>query len=477
MERGEPVDGGTWRACRPRIVIAGTHSGVGKTTVTLAVMAALRRRGLRVQGFKVGPDYIDPTYHRAVTGRPSRNLDSWMGSPDIVREVFERASRDADISVIEGVMGMYDGRSAASDEGSTVDIARLLDAPVVLVADVSGLARSAAALVLGYLRMAPDVRVEGVIANGIASSGHLALVREAVESACGVPVLGGVPRDPEVRLPERHLGLVPSLERGELGPLFERLACLAEERLDLDLFIRMAMASPPPSPAVRIFPRRTGQVHCTIAVARDAAFHFYYQENLDLLESYGAQLVFFSPLAGETIPDEADALYIGGGFPEEFAVDLTRNTRFLKDLHRICAEGHPVLAECGGFMVLTQSITDRSGVEHAMAGVLPARVRMQERLAALGYRDIALHVDNVIGPAGMRLRGHEFHYSTVEWLESQTPAYEVRGLHGAWQEGAVIGNTVAGYTHLYFPSQPEVARRFVEAARRWRMRRDDGTDT
>ncbi|MCY0900878.1 MAG: cobyrinate a,c-diamide synthase, partial [Firmicutes bacterium] len=430
---------------RPRIVIAGVSSGVGKTTVTLGVMAAFVARGLDVQGFKVGPDYIDPSYHAAVTGRPSRNLDTWMTQPDVMREIFDRASALADVSIIEGVMGLFDGRDALANDGSTADVSVVLGTPVLLVVDVSSMARSAAAIVLGFQQMEPNLRLAGVIVNRVGSRGHYEMVRAAIMQVCGVPVVGYLQSQSEWEIPERHLGLIPALERGEVAPLFKQLAKACEETLDLDLILSLARSADAwVSPAPKLFAGVSEEATVTIAVARDQAFNFYYPENLELLAWFGANLVFFSPLAGECIPKEADGLYLGGGFPEEFAAVLAGRTEVLDHVRQRIEEGMPTLAECGGFMFLTRAITDRLGHVYPMVGVIPASVTMQARLAALGYREARALTGSVLMSAGDVMRGHEFHYSTVTWDDQTVAAngrefpghaYEVTGIRGVKQEG------------------------------------------
>ncbi|WP_029422443.1 cobyrinate a,c-diamide synthase [Alicyclobacillus macrosporangiidus] len=461
---------------RPRIVIAGAHSGAGKTTVTLGLMAALRRRGHVVQGFKAGPDYIDPSYHTAVTGRPSRNLDTWMLPPAAVCEVFHRGSEGAEVSVIEGVMGLYDGKDPRADTGSTAEVSRLLEAPVVLVIDASRMARSAAAVVLGFQRLDPRVRIAGVIANRVGGPGHLEIVRQAVEPVCGVPVLGGLARQAELTIPERHLGLIPALERGELDGLFHRLADAVEAAVDVGRVLALAEAAEDwTAPDPVLFRGQPRPEAACIALARDAAFNFYYPENLELLEWHGARLVTFRPLAGEPVPAEADGVYIGGGFPEEFAAELSRQEAVRESLRRAVAAGMPVFAECGGFMYLCEALTDRAGETHAMAGVVPARVRMQDRLAALGYREVTALRDTLLLPAGERARGHEFHYSVAEWTDPDRPAaWRVEGSRGGGIDGYADGGLVAGYTHLHFGSNPEMAPRFVAACAAWRRARKEG---
>ncbi|MGG1658557.1 cobyrinate a,c-diamide synthase [Brevibacillus sp. NRS-1366] len=443
-----------------RIVIAGTGSGAGKTTVTIGLMAALKQKGHIVQGFKCGPDYIDPTYHTAVTGRASRNLDSFMLPHDTVMEIFVRGSAGADISIIEGVMGMYDGKEATSDKGSTAEISILTGSPVLLVVNCQSMARSAAAIVKGFQLLNPQARIVGVIANKVGSEGHHKIVKAAIEQECKIPVVGYLKRENELEIPERHLGLVPSVERGELSPLFEKLADLIADTVDLDLVWELAKAQPLDAEPKLFAPQETS-VRVTIAVAKDSAFHFYYPENLELLESYGAKLAFFSPLAGEGVPKGAEGLYIGGGFPEEFAAELSQNEKVLQSVRDAIQSGLPTLAECGGYMFLTEAIVTTDGERYPMVGLIPGQVTMQKKLAALGYREVRGKEGNfLIGP-DEQAKGHEFHYSTYS-TEAELPhAYETKGLRGTKPEGYAHDNLVAGYTHLHFGSNPELVKRWL----------------
>ncbi|WFR64089.1 cobyrinate a,c-diamide synthase [Paenibacillus amylolyticus] len=490
------------RNARPRLIIAGTGSGAGKTTVTLGLMRALAQRGLSVQGFKCGPDYIDPTYHTALTGRPSRNLDAWMTSPEYVRDTFEKASEGHDISIIEGVMGLYDGKDPLSNTGSTAEIALVTQTPVILVVDVRSMARSAAAIVLGFQQLEPALNIAGVIVNRCGSAGHYTIVKKAIEQMCGIPVVGWLKRDEDMSIPERHLGLVPAIERGELEPLFQRAADVLMEGTDLDLVLELAASAPPlnteeGSPAktvdtdsARAESGSVGDSHShsvlhdtnrhvshsaqpVIAVARDAAFNFYYPDNLELLESAGARLQYFSPLAGEGIPTDVDGIYLGGGFPEEFAADIAGNQRFLEGLRQAAQSNMPLFAECGGYMVLGETLTDREGVTFEMAGIIPAQVQMQKKRAALGYREASSVQDSFLLKKGEVLRGHEFHYSTMTYRDEGTIpyAYETKGLRGLKQEGYAAGNIVAGYTHVHLGSYPEAARRWVEHCLAYRKER------
>ncbi|WP_216625635.1 cobyrinate a,c-diamide synthase [Paenibacillus planticolens] len=453
-----------------RIVIAGTGSGVGKTTLTIGIMAALQKRGLSVQGFKCGPDYIDPTYHTAVTGRPSRNLDSWMIGREGVKELFVRGSSGSDISIIEGVMGMFDGKDPLTDEGSTADIGRILGAPVILILNVASMARSVAAIVKGFQQFGQEDNIVGVIANRPGSEGHYKMVKQAIEQECGIPVLGYMPRDEGIEVPERHLGLVPSIERGELQPFFDRLADQAAAHVDLDQLLTVAVAPPVESRQVLFAgTSESSPKRVKIAVAKDAAFHFYYPENLELLKAGGAKCIFFSPLAGEEVPADADGLYIGGGFPEEFAERLSRDEKVKASFRSRIAEGLPTFAECGGFMYLTEQIVDTTGNSFSMVGIVPGKVIMQKKLAALGYREVTSN-DNYLLAAGDQARGHEFHYSTFQAREgAEIPAaFQSQGRLGVSEEGYAKGNLVAGYTHLHFASNPGIVSNWIHACERYK---------
>ncbi|RKN74148.1 cobyrinate a,c-diamide synthase [Paenibacillus ginsengarvi] len=456
-----------------RIVIAGTGSGAGKTTVTLAIMAALKERGYVVQGFKCGPDYIDPTYHTAVTGRPSRNLDGWMLGPEAVKEIFAKGSDGADISIIEGAMGLYDGKSPLSDEGSAAQISQIVDAEVLLVVNVQSMARSAAAVVKGFQTLSPGVRIAGVIANKAGSEGHYRIVKEAIEHECGIPVVGYLLREEAIDIPERHLGLVPSIERGELNGFFAELGRLAAAYFDLEQLLHIA-ERPVIACEPKLFAHRSQPRGIRIAVAKDAAFHFYYPENLELLEAFGAELVYFSPLAGEEVPEEADGLYIGGGFPEEFAERLAVLEQVKASIRRSVKAGMPTLAECGGFMYLTEAITDTQGRSYPMVGLLPGAVKMQRKLAALGYREVSGTEGNFLLGDGQMARGHEFHYSAYERpaAEDDMPqlshAYTTKGRQGTKREGFATRSLVAGYTHVHFASNPDMAARWVQACESYR---------
>ncbi|KGR92305.1 cobyrinic acid a,c-diamide synthase [Ureibacillus massiliensis 4400831 = CIP 108448 = CCUG 49529] len=444
-----------------RIVIAGTGSGVGKTTLTIGIMAALRKKGLAVQGFKCGPDYIDPTYHTAVTKRVSRNLDSWMLTKERVMEVFIHGSQGSDISVIEGVMGFYDGKNPESNEGSTAEISMILKSPVILVVNCESMARSAAAIVKGFQMFSDGPKLAAVIANKVGSEGHYQLVKKAIEQECKVPVIGYVKRDMDIEIPERHLGLIPSIERGELEPFFEKLGDLITETIDLDKLLEIAEAEPLKISETGSLFIGSKEKIAKIAVARDAAFNFYYPENLEIMEAKGVKLVYFSPLKDEELPSDVEGLYIGGGFPEEFAYKLEGNEKAKHSIKRAIENGLPTLAECGGFMYLTESIETTDKKQYKMVGVIPGKVKMQQSLAALGYREIRGLNSNYL-LSDLTARGHEFHYSTYQNLEgNRLHAYETRGMRGVNKEGYLTQNLVAGYTHFHFASNPAVVDNWI----------------
>ncbi|MBD0305708.1 MAG: cobyrinate a,c-diamide synthase [Nitrospiraceae bacterium] len=448
----------------PRLVIAGTHSGVGKTTVTLALLTALKARGRRVQAFKVGPDFIDPGHHTAVTGRPSRNLDGWMLGAELNRDVFMRAAADADLSVIEGVMGLFDGSSPVNEVGSTAELAKQLDAPVLLVIDGSAMARSAAAMAFGYAQFDPKVQVAGVIFNRVGGEGHYRLLKEAVEKETNLKAVGYLPVDPTLTVSDRHLGLTTALESGSTD-LYDRLAQAAMRTIELNAIEALAGSAGEPE-CFSFHPTRNKQNRITVGVAHDAAFCFYYPENLELLEAEGAELIRFSPIRDRALP-AVDLLYLGGGYPELQAEALGDNAAMRSAVREFATRGGIIYAECGGMMYLTQAIRDFEGRSHPMVGLFPAEATMRRSAATLGYREIELTQPCALGPAGLKARGHEFHYSSLVPLEPLAYVCHIadaRG-HACGQDGLIAYNTVGLYTHLHFASQPGLARALVESAR------------
>ncbi|RLT36061.1 MAG: cobyrinate a,c-diamide synthase [Chloroflexi bacterium] len=449
-------------------LIAGTASGVGKTTVATGITGALSARGLRVQPFKTGPDYIDPTYLSRAAGRACRNLDSWMLPAPAVRDLFARASADADVAVVEGVMGLFDGRADEETDdggaaGSAAHLARLLGLPVVLVVDARAMAQSAAALVLGFQRYQPDLRIAGVILNRVAGTRHAELCAGPITAATGLPVFGALPRAPELAVPERHLGLVPDSGAAEADALFQGITALVTEHLDLDALLACA-APVTPAADSGLFPAQPiVRPRARIAIARDAAFHFYYEDSLDLLRAWGAELVPFSPLTDHELPTDCGAVYIGGGFPELFAAKLASNARMLAALRAAAAGGVPIYGECGGLMYLGSGVTDFEGARHAMAGLVPAESIMRGSRLTLGYREVE-SCGTPLLPAGERMRGHEFHWSALETAASaDTAAYRVLDQAGR-PDGFRVGSVTASYVHAHLAARADLAPNFVATA-------------
>ncbi len=437
----------------PRLIVAGAHSGVGKTTLATGLMAALTRQGRTVQPFKVGPDYIDPTYHTLATGRPSRNLDTWMVSPERVAALFARAVADADVAIIEGVMGLFDGYGYDDDRGSTAEVARLLHAPVVLVLDVARVARSAAAVAHGFATFAQDVPLVGFILNRVGSAAHGDGVRRAVERATGLPVLGVVPREARVQVPSRHLGLVPTVEPGAWAAFVEEAATLVKQTCDVAALVQLARgASALPFPAD--LPQPGPSPFRRIGVARDEAFNFYYEDNLDVWRAAGVEIVPFSPVRDHTLPSNVEALYIGGGFPELYAEALAENAAMRAELRAAHAANVPIYAECGGFMYLMNAITTHAGQRFPMVGLVPGEAVMQQRRVRLGYVEVEPAAPHWVARAGVRLRGHLFHWS--RW-EGYTPTPESaawlvlpRRGGGVQPEGYRHRRLVASYVHVHW---------------------------
>jgi cobyrinic acid a,c-diamide synthase len=407
------------------LIIAAPCSGSGKTTVTLGLLAALRRRGVAVRAAKAGPDYIDPAFHAAATGAPSFNLDSWAMAPALIDALACEASQGADLLVIEGVMGLFDGVSAAPGRsGSTADVAARFGLPILLVLDVSGQSQTAAAVARGLATYDLEVRVAGVVLNRVGSARHQALVADAMLSA-GMPVLGAVKRDPALATPERHLGLVQAGEHADLAARLDRLADMAERDLDLDGIIAAAAPLKLSRPAIAAsLPASLPPPGQRIALAEDRAFSFVYPHVVDGWRRAGAEIVAFSPLADEPPPQDCDACWLPGGYPELHAGALAAAQRFRDGLARFAAT-RPVHGECGGYMVLGAGLEDADGVRHEMAGLLGHETSFAERRLHLGYREARLTSPSALGPAGSTLRGHEFHYATVSQPGNDAPLCEL----------------------------------------------------
>ncbi len=517
----------------PRIVIAGVSSGVGKTSVTLALVSALRKRGLQVQTFKVGPDYLDPTYLSVASGRPCYNLDGWMAGTDYVAGLFAEKSAQTDIAIVEGVMGLFDGSDPVGTDGSTAEIARVLNAPVILVVNVHGMSGSVAALVKGYAEFDSRVSIAGVVANRCGSERHGSWMAESLRANGLPPAVAAIPRGAFPELSSRHLGLVSADSRNLTNGILDALAEAVERYGSVDEILRLAGAEPrsadtanaetfaqlegaAPSPRTRSgvqdldscfrrndeqesrpdrpsgFVTSRGQTDAVfgngsrvsakrsspqspsrglrLGVAFDEAFHFYYPDNLEAFEAAGFELVYFSPLRDQCLPDRLGALYIGGGYPETHAATLSANGAMRESVRRFAESGKPLYAECGGLMYLAQGIELLDGARHEMVGLLPQWTRMLARLRTLGYVEVSLSEDSLFGKAGERLRGHEFHYSELvgdpacngNWSH----AYSLKRRRNAeiTPEGFQSGTILASYVHVHFASQPDAARRFASIA-------------
>ena len=448
-----------------RLVIAAPHSGSGKTTFTMGLLSALCERGLAVQPFKIGPDFIDPSYHTMICRRASRNLDSWMCGDATVEEIFSRSARDADISIIEGVMGLYDGFGPDEERGSTAHVAKLLAVPVVLVIDAQRMATSASAVALGLREFDRAVDIAGVVFNNVGGKGHYDWLRRVLETRTGIKSCGYLSFDADLRIPERHLGLVPAAEAGLSSDLLERLGAQFEQHVDLESIIDAARRAPAIGQAASDVFRRCGnEVPVRIGVARDEALNFYYQENLDLLQCLDAEVVPFSLLKDEELPEDLQGIYLGGGFPELFAGRLSANRSMRGSIRDFFAAGGVIYAECGGLMVLCETLIDFDGRRHEMAGLVPATAAMRRDQLSLGYVSVESLRDTVLARAGERYRAQTFHYSVLQEARFQ-PALKLYHGANASFDGYADRNLFATYVHAYFAGQPALARRFVDRCR------------
>ncbi|KXG78920.1 cobyrinate a,c-diamide synthase [Thermotalea metallivorans] len=452
----------------PRLVLAGTQSGVGKTTISIGMMAAFHRRGLQVQPFKVGPDYIDPAFHTFVTGNKSRNLDSWMLEEETVRGLFAKNAMGKDISIVEGVMGLYDGIGSHGGEGSTAHVAKIIEAPVILIINGSGMAASAAAQVLGYQMYDPDVKISGIIVNNVSGEKHYRLLKEAIERDGKVKCLGYMKKNSGIVLQSRHLGLIPSGEVEDLKDKIDQIRSMVEETIDLDRLLEIAKKTEPM--AHRFAEKTSLGEKINLGVAYDKAFHFYYEDNLDLLRSLGANLVFFSPLKDQRLPEDLHGLYFGGGFPEVFGKELAKNVPLRREIREKIQGGIPAYAECGGLMYLTRAIRDMEGQRHEMVGIFDTEARMTERLQRFGYVNITIHGPCVLSKTRTKAKAHEFHRSTLPENLSQEYVYTVEKARNGekeaiWQCGLKRYNTLAAYAHIHFYCNRQLAENFIENCR------------
>lgn len=446
-----------------KILIAGTSSGVGKTTISAGLMLALTKRKLKVQPFKVGPDYIDTSYHNFVTGRKSRNLDSYMLTDEVVKYLFNKNSEDADISVIEGVMGLYDGYGTDINDCTSSYTSKILKAPVILIIDGSKMATSAAAMVLGYKSLDPEVHIGGVIVNNLSSQSHFEIIKASIEKYTTIKVLGYVPKNLEFSMPSRHLGLVPTVEMNSLEEKFEVLAEEIEKYINVDEVLRLAESEEVTSDFTFTTQKYSD---LTIAVAYDKAFNFYYWDNIDLLKDMGAKIVTFSPIEDKTLPN-CDGIYIGGGFPEIFSKELEANKEMRNSIKACYEKGLPIYAECGGLMYLGETIEDIEKNQYNMVGILQGKSVITKSLQRFGYSKGIANKETLISNANDEVLGHEFHHSN--FISTEPCIYEmVKEKQGEvmskWSGGYSKKNVLATYLHIHFYSNVDMAIKFLNKA-------------
>ncbi|MDM7913484.1 MAG: Ni-sirohydrochlorin a,c-diamide synthase [Methanotrichaceae archaeon] len=456
------------RADCPRILLAGDRSSSGKTTIVAGLLSALRRRGLEVQSFKVAMDYIDPSYHTWITGRPCRNLDGYLMAEKAIQEIYAHAASGADVAVIEGVRGLYEGYEG--DLGSTAQIAKQLQMPVIFVVDARSITRSAAALVKGYVDYDPEVQIKGVILNKVGSERHASKARKEIERYAGVEVVGVIRRNDSMHLAMRHLGLVPVLEGKTRHEGFEerldRIREIVEDGLDIDRILEIAReARPLPEVETDLYKENDLGKGIKIGVALDEAFNFYYRDNLEMMELSGAKVVPFSPVHDRALP-EVDGIYIGGGYPELYARELSENQGMLGSLETAHERDLPIYAECGGLMYLAREI-EWDGERHEMAGLVPGRTR-RGSIRVVSYVHGRLVKDCVLGPAGSPIMGHEFHHS--EMIMDEDADYAVQLKRGTGikdgMDGVIKGNMVASYSHIHSASYRGFPRELVVACKK-----------
>ncbi len=455
-----------------RVMFAGTSSDVGKTTIVLGVMRALKNRKLRVQGYKAGPDYIDTAFHTFATGMASRNLDTWMMDENTILSLYSKNTSQCDISIMEGVMGMYDGKDVKSLIGSSAHLAKLTKTPVVLIINGGGVAASAAATVLGFKMFDTSVEIKGVIVNKVSGERHYNLIKEAIEYHVGIKCLGYLKKHEEISLKSRHLGLIPSVEVDALEEKIELVAKLIEETVDLDALIDLASTAEIVKDNI-VIEKKEKKIR--LGLAYDKAFNFYYQDNLDLLESLGCDLIRFSPLKDKALPEGLDGLYIGGGFPEMFGKEIEANITMRNSIKSAVENHMPVYAECGGLMFLTQYIEDLQGKKYNMCGVFENGSKMTKTLQRFGYVKVTLNEDTILGKKGTEFKAHEFHRSVVNDnecvnLESRRK-YDIskdrNGEEVIWHCGYKKNNCVGGYPHIHFYNNLQVADNFVASCRKY----------
>ena len=444
-----------------RIILAGTGSGVGQTTISTGIMKALSEK-YNVQSFKVGPDYIDPSYHTLATDNASRNLDSFFMTQGQIRDSYNRAMKGKDIAIIEGVRGLYEGIDSVNDIGSTSSVAKALDAPVILIINSRSLVKSAAALVIGFKQLDPEVNIAGAILNKVKNNAHYLKTKKSIEELTNTEVLGGIIRDNKILVEERHLGLVPAREKENSLKYIDLWSEVIKNSIDLDRLVEIAKNSPKVSSDTTPIWSVKNKSKVKIAVAYDEVFNFYYPENLEALKANHAKLEYFSPLNDESLPD-CDGLYIGGGYPEIYAKELSKNTDMLEDIYKFHSDERPILGECGGLMYLTKSINN-----HDQVGIFPYASHLTDKVQALKYTICRVETDNIISKKGEIFHGHEFHYSKVDVGQLKNKmAFKVERGKGSFnlQDGFIEKNTLASYIHTHIAAMPDLAGNFTIASR------------
>ncbi|MCL2317838.1 MAG: hydrogenobyrinic acid a,c-diamide synthase (glutamine-hydrolyzing) [Methanomassiliicoccaceae archaeon] len=437
----------------PRIVISATHSGAGKSTITMGLLMALKKRGLDPQSFKVGPDYIDPMHHTMVLGRECRNLDTWMFGDEIER-LFVQGSKGSGISVVEGVMGLYDGKDGVNEEGSTSHLSKMIKAPVILIIDARSMARSAGAIALGFKEYDKATNIAGVIFNRVGSENHLKILRDSLR---GIPCIGGVFRNECMAIESRYMGLETDLDMQR----YEKIAEHIENCVDIDMLVKIASAAPPIKKEFKEVPTEKKRVR--IGVAKDKAFNFYYIHNMESLVKAGAELVPFSPITDD-LP-VVDGLLFGGGYPELFTEGLEKNKKIRKAIKKAADDGLPIYAESGGMMYLTKGISDVEGKRKEMCGIFDAESKMHDKLQSLGYVEMTSNTDSVICEKGWTVRGHAFHYSSLTTSAKERYAFDLakgKGIENG-KDGMTSDNALGLFSHIHFASNPKVPKRFVDS--------------
>lgn len=458
----------------PTIIVAGISSNSGKTTISVLLTLLFKKLNLKVAAFKCGPDYLDPTYHKRASGAESYNLDSWIMGKDALIDTFVSATEGADIAIIEGVMGLYDGASPTSEIGSTAQIAKWLNAPILLVLDASGMARSFAALALGFQSFDPDLEFIGLVANKVGSQSHLALLKKSLK---GSSLLFGLPKNSDFHFPERHLGLETAGNSSSTEKSFMALEAVSKEWFDPEILLEK-LASLPNNPIDDIISRPIFPVKdcssVTIAIAKDLAFSFYYPYNLDLLKSLGATLVEFSPIEDKSLPDDIDGLILGGGYPELYAELLSQNHNMMESIKSFYLSDGPIYAECGGFIYLCETLIDRYNNEYSFCGLISGSVKMESKLQSLGYVEVQLLKDSILGDRGLRFRGHQFRYSNfINNSAAEEDALSVRKKRNQKVsiEGIQQKNLLASYIHGHFASNETMAQNLIKHCARYQGNR------